>query len=292
MFTREKPHETEEAGRRNGIAFHDQPDWAWADPKTLGVKPEFQRLIPLQSREEFRALQASILCEGCRDPLHVWKGHDVILDGHTRWELCKGHNLRVKVREIDLPDDKAASAYILQLQRQRRNLTREALSYFRGAEYNAVKGQRGGRRPRRKSKGKSYPLPTTAEKLALDYGVSSKTIKTDGRFAAAIDRIAAEHGDLEIKRKLLGADVKLTQRTAWALLKMPADERKKVVDELVEYGELPRGKKEGGPSRRPKEMARAIYARLEKKGEVYARSVLHQLAKWLGMEVVEKAAVT
>jgi hypothetical protein len=283
-------HQTgaEIAGQASGSQEADLGDWHWADPKSLKVKAEFQRLIPLQSREEFRALDASIQAEGCRDPLHVWKGHNVILDGHTRHELCKGHNLRVKVREIDLPDEKAAVEYILQLQRQRRNLTREAMSYFRGTEYNALKGQRGGRRPGRKPKGQSVHLPTTAEKLSTKYGLSSKTIKRDGRFAEAIDKIAEEHGDPEIKRKLLGADVKLTHGLARLFLKKPAAERKKMVDELVEQGELPRGKKGDRGSRRPKEVAQAIYARLEKKGEAHAKSVLQQLAKLLGMEVIEK----
>ncbi len=280
--------EAENAGPASGAQEPNRGDWHWADPKTLKVKPEFQRLIPLQSREEFRALEASLLSEGCRDPLTVWKGHHVILDGHTRHDICKGHKLRVKVREIDLPDETAAVEYILGLQRQRRNLTREAMSYLRGCEYNVLKGQRGGRRPGRQPKGQSVPLPTTAEKLGARYGLSSKTIKRDGRFAEAVDRIVAEHGDPEIKRRLLGADVKLTHGLARLLLKKPAEERKKAVDELVDQGEVRRAKKGSGTGRRPKEVAQAICARLERKGEAHAKSVLHQLARLLGMEVVER----
>jgi len=289
MSTREKPADNEATSQNGSTDPAEQTDWHWADPKNLKVKPEFQRLIPLQSREEFRALDASIQAEGCRDPLHVWKGHNVILDGHTRHELCKGHKLKVKVREIDLPDERAASEYILQLQRQRRNLTREAMSYFRGVEYNAVKQTHGGKRAPRKARGQSVPLPKTADRVADKYGVSYKTIRRDGIFAQVIDKIVEDYGDPEIKRKLLGADGKLTQGTARVLLKMPAGERKKAVDKLVEDGELPRAKKRGASTRKPpKEVAQSIFARLQKKGEGHAKSVLQQLAKLLGMEVVEK----
>jgi hypothetical protein len=77
---------TEEDDKAEDEADPKEQDWHWADPKSLKVNPAFQRLIPLQSREEFRALQQSILDEGCRDPLTVWKRHNVILDRtRCRW---------------------------------------------------------------------------------------------------------------------------------------------------------------------------------------------------------------
>jgi hypothetical protein len=84
--------------------------------------------------------------------------------------------------------------------------------------------------------------------------------------------------------------VKLTQGTAVALLRMPAKERKKAVDEQVEKGEMPRAKKEAKASPRPKEIAQNFVARLQKKSEAHARSVVQQMAKLLGMKVVEEEA--
>lgn len=265
----------------------DQADWRWADPKTLTVNPAFQSLIPVQARGEHLALEQSSQAEGCHDPLTVWKGHNVVLDGHTRRELCLKHKKPVKVREVELPDEKAAVEHILQVQRQRRNLTREAMSYFRGAEYNAVKQAHGGDRRGRKSSGQSDQLKQTGRRLEK-YGVSDKTIRRDAAFAKVIDKIVGEYGDPEVKRKLLGADVRLTQGTTRALLKMPAKERKAAVDELVEKGELPRVKKGKAVTRRPKEVAQALVARLQAKGDGHARSVLQQMAKVLGMKVVEE----
>jgi hypothetical protein len=245
-------------------------DWTWADPNSLHVNLTFQRLIPLQSRGELLALEESIKIEGCRDPVLVWKGHNIILDGHTRRELCIRHGKQVKVREVDLQDERAAIEYILQLQRQRRNLTREAMSYFRGAEYNAVKQQHGGSRRGKKSSGQIDQLKATAVRLAEKYGVSEKTIRRDAIFALVVDKIVEDYGDEEIRRKLLGADVRMTQGTARALLKMPSDKRKAAVEQLIEQGELLRVRKEKTKKRektitlpkRPKQLVASLVQQL------------------------------
>jgi len=72
------------------------------------------------------------------------------------------------------------------------------------------------------------------------------------------------------------------------LLKLPAKERKAAVDQLVEKGELARAKKKAVASRKPKEVAQSLVSRLKAKGEGHARSVLQQMAKMLGMKVVEE----
>lgn len=289
MATSEKPRRTKKEAEP--AAPLDQGEWTWEDPKSLKVNLDFQRLVPLPSRGELLALRESVQAEGCRDPLLVWKGHNVVLDGHTRRELCIEFKKKVKVREVELPDEKAATEFILQLQRQRRNLTREAMSCFRGVEYNTVKQRHGGSRRGRKTKGQSDPLKSTARLLAEKYGVSEKTIKRDAVFAQAIDRIVAEYGDQDVRRKLLGADVKLTQGLAKFLLKKQPEERKAAVDELIEQGEFPRVKKGGSsPARQAKEVAQSLVTRLKSKGEQHARAVLTQMAHLLGLEVSEKAA--
>jgi hypothetical protein len=134
-------------------------------------------------------------------------------------------------------------------------------------------------------------MATTAKQLAEKYGVGEMTVKRDAVFAHAIDKIVDEYGDAEVKRKLLGADVRLTQGTARALLRMQAKERKAAVDQLVAKGELPRAKKGAAAAERtPRQIAQGVMARLQKQGPKHARSVVQQLAKLLGMEVVEKDA--
>jgi hypothetical protein len=101
---------TDKDDRAEDEADAKDRNWHWADPKSLKVNPAFRRLIPLQSREEFRALEAGIEVEGCRDPLTVWKGHNVIPDGHTRHELCPGHKLKVEDGDPEIKRKLAGAA--------------------------------------------------------------------------------------------------------------------------------------------------------------------------------------
>jgi hypothetical protein len=73
------PNEREPPPRKAKSEALDPADWRWAGPRRLKVDPAFQRLIPLQSRGEYRALEQSIRAEGCRDPLLIWKGRNVLL---------------------------------------------------------------------------------------------------------------------------------------------------------------------------------------------------------------------
>src|SRR5262249_29178900 len=119
-------------------------------------------------------------------------------------------------------------------------------------------------------------------------GVSEKSVKGDANFALAIDRIVEEYGDAGIKRKLLGADVRLTHGTARMLLKMPAEDRKAAVNQLIERGELPRIKKEKDSVRQPKAVAQSLVAKLQVKGAGHARAVVQQMAKLLGLGMEKK----
>jgi len=76
-------------------------------------------------------------------------------------------------------------------------------------------------------------LPSTAKFLADKHGVSEKTIKRDAIFAQIVDKIVSEYGDEEVRRKLLGADVKMTQGTARVLLRMSLSERKTAIRQLI-----------------------------------------------------------
>ena len=50
----------------------------------IQIDPEFKSLIPPLSNDERSQLLANLLASGCRDPLVVWKGHNILLDGHNR----------------------------------------------------------------------------------------------------------------------------------------------------------------------------------------------------------------
>ena len=52
------------------------------------IHPELRDYIRHESEEENAMLEQSLLSEGCRDPLVVWKEEGVLVDGHHRLEIC------------------------------------------------------------------------------------------------------------------------------------------------------------------------------------------------------------
>ena len=97
-------------------------------PEGLIIDDELQQLIPPLADEEFKQLEANILQDGIRDPLVVWQGHNVIVDGHNRYSIATKHGLPFKTREIAFTDRDAVKLWIVQNQFGRRNVNR----YSRG----------------------------------------------------------------------------------------------------------------------------------------------------------------
>jgi hypothetical protein len=122
---------------------------------SIAIDPEFKVLIPPLSREEKAQLEANLREQGCRDALVVWKGHNLLIDGHNRYEICLQHGIEFQTREIDLPSREAVRDWIIDNQLGRRNLTPEMVSYLRGKQYNAMKHSHGGNR---RAKAQNEPL--------------------------------------------------------------------------------------------------------------------------------------
>jgi site-specific DNA-methyltransferase (adenine-specific) len=90
--------------------------------KNVVVDPEFRALIPPLRQDELDGLRASIKAEGCRDPLVVWEGKGILLDGHNRYDICKEEKIDCETTFVDLPDREHARLWIYENQKNRRNL--------------------------------------------------------------------------------------------------------------------------------------------------------------------------
>ncbi len=212
----------------------------------IEIDPEFKSLIPPLGASEREQLESNLLCEGCRDPLVVWKGHNILLDGHNRYEICTSEGIDFKTVDIELPDRNAASDWIISNQLGRRNLTPEAVSYLRGRRYNLQKRQ--GKRTdltSGKSCQKLNSTPTsgkndekleTAERLAAEYKVGSRTIRNDAQYAKAVDTLAETLGE-EVRTDLLSRDAKLTKRDTLKLAKEASVNPEAVRQKLKQLGE-------------------------------------------------------
>jgi len=104
----------------------------------LIIDLEFKALIPPLLLEERTGLEASILDEGCRDALVVWKGHGILIDGHNRHGICTKHGISFEITELvfDTRDD--VIIWIIKNQLGRRNLAPFARSELAMAMGGAI----------------------------------------------------------------------------------------------------------------------------------------------------------
>lgn len=92
------------------------------EPKELVIDPEFEKLIPSLSEEEFRLLEEDVVKNGFLSPIIVW--NQIILDGHNRYEIYQKMTdpIDLPVKNIYFESKEEAKLWILTHQLGRRNL--------------------------------------------------------------------------------------------------------------------------------------------------------------------------
>jgi Chromosome segregation ATPases len=197
----------------------------------IQIDPEIKSLIRPLSEEERCQLRANLLLEGCRDPLVTWRG--ILLDGHNRFEICSAVDIAYSICDLSdkLATREEAIDWVLANQLGRRNLTAEEISYYRGLRYNREKRAQGRPTPVEAGEEKfrhsdGIILSETADRLALEHGVSPRTIERDGRFAKAVEAIGSKSP--EAKQEIL-AGGEFTKEEVMALAKDAG-----LLDELVQ----------------------------------------------------------
>lgn len=91
----------------------------------LEINKEFYELIPALEKREADALITSLSSEGCRQPITVWKGKNIIVDGHNRYAICTKLNIPFKVEELEFEDEDRVKIWMINNQLARRNLSIE-----------------------------------------------------------------------------------------------------------------------------------------------------------------------
>lgn len=153
--------------------------------KKIIIDPEIRDLLPPRSDDESTRLSEAIQLDGCREPLVVWQGHGILLDGHGRYEVCQEHKIKFETVAIGLPDRNAAIEWVVNNQLAKRNLTDERRAYYIGKQYLAQKQKDStGNLP----SGQNVRLAeNTAKKIAEQHGVSERTVRRSSVFAQKVD---------------------------------------------------------------------------------------------------------
>ena len=91
--------------------------------KELKTDRTIKGYIPPLSEQEYNDLEADIIENGCEQPLDIWAGNDIILDGHNRYDICMKHDIDFYIKERVFATRTDALIWMLRRQMGRRNLT-------------------------------------------------------------------------------------------------------------------------------------------------------------------------
>jgi hypothetical protein len=226
----------------------------------MKVDKEFQARIPKLKPSELVALEASIVADGCREPLIVWKRDgkdDVLVDGHNRKSICDRLGIPYKTTPMSFDSRQAVIEWMLRHQLGRRNLSKEAAADLIGQVYNQRK-QTGWKTRNPQNEGNGGE---TADLISDELGVGRATVERDGAYAAAIDRLTS----------LLGVERDDLRESEFIRDGETAKGRKLRMADVIELGKQPgtyeTGKKAGKPYGLADEDVVAVWKKLTDEGD-------------------------
>ena len=201
----------------------------------LKIDPEFEKVIPPLTKNEYHQLEENILDDGrIIMPIAVWG--DIIVDGHNRYRIAREYgDIPFSTTQLDFANRYEVIAWICKNQLGRRNLSDEQKTYLLGKRYSAEKQIE----MLRDENGRFTPLgqndPTgdsvrTSERIAKEIGKSEKYVRRADEYARALD--LADSICPGVKKDILLGVINPTTKEVVALLKTDKQELPKLIDEL------------------------------------------------------------
>ena len=176
---------------------------------TIQIHPELQSFFRPLSAEELATLEVMVLREGMTEPLYLWKGHNVLLDGHHRYRLCQKHDLPYTTTEIEAEDLDAAKLWMIKHQGGRRQWTEREIDYYMGMRYELEKKQ--GQRRDVTCGQSDHKFSRTAHVIAHEHQVSEKTVRRNATFAQAVNTITTALSPA-VRPAIIGPEAKIARQ--------------------------------------------------------------------------------
>jgi len=187
------------------------------------IDKELKDLLVPQTAEERSCLEKSILENGYDDAnrLVVWKDHNILVDGHNRFEVCKKHNIEFTYVEHEFDSKEEVINYMVDAQLSRRNIDPKTRQDLIGRKYNLEKKSRGG------AKGNGCTL-NTADDIAEKFNVSPRTVKSAGKYSESLDKLCET--SLVSRQELM---TKTSIRDVNEIAKLDVCEQKEVLTKIA-----------------------------------------------------------
>jgi len=214
-------------------------------PNQIVIDNEFQNLIRPLSGEERKELKESLSICGLLMPLVVWRheGKNILVDGHNRLSLWKEFDgfgdFEFKTQELRFGNRDKVKEWIIKNQLGRRNLSPDDFRLLVGQLYNQrkktvtnPKGNNQHNEPAPESApapiipesgspetidqhgevgGKICHQPKTEEIIAVEVGVSPRTVRNAAQLAIAVEEIQAEEPEAPREQVIAKAKKRVAQ---------------------------------------------------------------------------------
>lgn len=256
----------------------------------LRINPQFERICPPLSAEEFAQLEANILKLGkITDPIQIW--NSIILDGHQRYKIAQKHpEVSFTTCEIEFEDEYEAICWICNLQLGRRNINEINREYLIGKRYASAKMCQGGDRKSemQKSRGQNGPLilnHPSRKKIAKENNISESKVKRSEVLARGVD--AAEEVHPGFTQKVFSGEIKPQRNELYEIAKMPKEERKEAVERLLAPKPKPqkddqddKSDKSADPKKPKKEIEQSILDSMTGSANMFIDSINNYLSRF------------
>lgn len=185
----------------------------------LTIMPVFDNLtIPLTEKQEDE-LVASLIREGCREPIDVWRG--VILDGHKRYRICTLEYIEFSVHEVECKTEEEAIAWVCRKRIEGLSRKSQAFRYLMGKWYlSEVIINRALKKPKAPTAGNYYERRgnRTSIQMSKEIGLHHSTLEKYGSYATALDLLIRTEPD--ILNAVMSGDILLSQEETLELSRM------------------------------------------------------------------------
>lgn len=204
--------------------------------RKLKTDEEFKHLIRPLLRKEYLQLEQNIIADGCRDPIVVW--HDVIVDGHNRYEICKRHGIPFDTKNMEFECREAAIAWICANQLGRRNITDETRKFLIGMQYESEKVVT---RIRNKIGKNQHTVDIssmndeeadkacrhwTAQRIAEENNVSAATVQKYAIFTRALEEIGKK--EPRLVPKILSGQYKIAHKHVMEMSELSPEDLRRI----------------------------------------------------------------